>query len=263
MKPEQNGLDLEHAPGRGRLAGKVALVIGGGSIGAGWGNGKAAAVVYAREGAKVAVVDLREAAALETVDIIRAANGEAIALSGDMVSETDVARVVASVIEAWGRIDVLHNNVGGSGTGKSLANITLEDWNQTLARNLTSAMLTCRAVFPHMERSGGGSIVNISSVSSIRHLGTPTAVYSAAKGALNELKAHVSRSALIACFPAISIRHLFAATLAACPATGARASTARRSMPLRGTKSCPWAGWARAGTLLMQPCSSPATTAPT
>jgi NAD(P)-dependent dehydrogenase (short-subunit alcohol dehydrogenase family) len=192
MKPEQNGLDLEHAPGRGRLAGKVALVIGGGSIGAGWGNGKAAAVVYAREGAKVAVVDLREAAALETVDIIRAANGEAIALSGDMVSETDVARVVASVIEAWGRIDVLHNNVGGSGTGKSLANITLEDWNQTLARNLTSAMLTCRAVFPHMERSGGGSIVNISSVSSIRHLGTPTAVYSAAKGALNELTKNIA-----------------------------------------------------------------------
>ncbi len=87
---------------------------------------------------------------------------------------------------------MLHNNVGGSGTGKSLANITVEDWNQTLARNLTSAMLTCRAVVPHMERAGGGSIVNISSISSIRHLGTPTAVYSAAKGALNELTKNIA-----------------------------------------------------------------------
>ncbi len=184
--------DLEHAPGRGRLAGKVALVVGGGSIGPGWGNGKAAAVVYAREGARVAVVDWREAAAQETVGIIKAAGGEAIALSGDMTNEADVARVVAQTIGAWGRIDVLHNNVGGSGTGKSLSNITLDDWNQTLARNLTSAMLTCRAVAPHMERAGGGSIINISSVSSIRHLGTPTAVYSAAKGALNELTKNIA-----------------------------------------------------------------------
>ena len=192
MGAEHKAPDLEHAPGRGRLAGKVALVIGGGSIGPGWGNGKAAAVLYAREGAKVAVVDWREAAAQETVDIIRAAGGEAIALSGDMTNEADVARVVATRCEAFGRIDVLHNNVGGSGTGKSLANITVDDWNQTLARNLTTAMLTCRAVVPHMERAGGGSIVNISSISSIRHLGTPTAVYSAAKGALNELTKNIA-----------------------------------------------------------------------
>lgn len=184
--------DLDYAPGRGRLAGKAALVVGGGSIGPGWGNGKAAAVVYAREGARVAVVDWRETAAQETVDLIRAAGGEAVALSGDMTNEADVARVVAQTIDAFGRIDVLHNNVGGSGTGKGLSNITLDDWNQTLARNLTSAMLTCRAVAPHMERTGGGSIINISSVSSIRHLGTPTAVYSAAKGALNELTKNIA-----------------------------------------------------------------------
>jgi NAD(P)-dependent dehydrogenase (short-subunit alcohol dehydrogenase family) len=189
----QNGLpDLEHLPGRGRLAGKVALVVGGGSIGPGWGNGKAAAVVYAREGARVAVVDRREEAAQETVDIIRAAGGEAVALAGDVTNEADVARIVEQAIAAYGRIDVLHNNVGGSGTGKHLGNITLDDWNQTLARNLTSAMLTCRAVVPHMEKSGGGSIVNISSISSIRHLGVPTAVYSASKGALNELTKNIA-----------------------------------------------------------------------
>ena len=192
MGAEHKAPDLEHAPGRGRLAGKVVLVIGGGSIGPGWGNGKAAAVVYAREGARVAVVDWREPPRRKPSTSSAPPAASAIALSGDMTNEADVARVVASALEAFGRIDVLHNNVGGSGTGKSLANITVEDWNQTLARNLTSAMLTCRAVVPHMERAGGGSIVNISSISSIRHLGTPTAVYSAAKGALNELTKNIA-----------------------------------------------------------------------
>jgi NAD(P)-dependent dehydrogenase (short-subunit alcohol dehydrogenase family) len=184
--------DLEHAPGRGRLTGKTVLVIGGGSIGPGWGNGKAAAVVFGREGARVAVVDRRAEAAQETVDIIRAAGGQAISLSGDVTDEADVARIVEQAIAAFGRIDVLHNNVGGSGTGKRLNNMTLKDWNETFARNVTSAMLTSQAVVPHMEKSGGGSIINVSSVSSIRHLGTPTAVYSAAKGALNELTKNIA-----------------------------------------------------------------------
>ncbi len=184
--------DLVTIPGRQRLAGKIALVIGGGSIGPGWGNGKAAAVLYAREGAKVAVVDWRLEAAQETVDIITKAQGDAIALSGDMTLEADVARVVASTLQAFGRINILHNNVGGSGTGKHLGNMTLDDWNATLARNVTTAMLTCKAVVPHMEEQGGGSIINISSISSLRHLNTPTAVYSAAKGALNELTKNIA-----------------------------------------------------------------------
>jgi NAD(P)-dependent dehydrogenase (short-subunit alcohol dehydrogenase family) len=184
--------DLENMPGRGRLTDKNVLVIGGGSIGPGWGNGKAAAVVFGREGAWVAVVDRRAEAAQETVDIIRAAGGQAIALSGDVTDQEDVARIVEQAIAAFGRIDVLHNNVGGSGTGKRLNNMTLKDWNETFARNVTSAMLTSQAVVPHMEKSGGGSIINVSSVSSIRHLGTPTAVYSAAKGALNELTKNIA-----------------------------------------------------------------------
>jgi len=141
-------MDLQQLPGRGRLEGKIALVIGGGSIGEGWGNGKAAAFVYAREGAKVAVVDLRLEAAEETVDLIIQDRGEAVALSGDVTNENDVARIVQQTLALYGRIDILHNNVGGSGTGKHLGNITLEDWNLTIARNLTSAMLTCRAVAP-------------------------------------------------------------------------------------------------------------------
>ncbi len=184
--------DLQNLPGRERLAGKIALVIGGGSIGPGWGNGKATAVLYAREGAKVAVVDWRPEAAAETVSIISQAGGHAIALSGDMTKEADAARVIDETIKAFGRIDVLHNNVGGSGSGKHLGNITLDDWNATLARNVTAAMLTCRAVVPHMEAQGGGSIINISSISSLRHLNTPTHIYSAAKGALNELTKNIA-----------------------------------------------------------------------
>ncbi len=184
--------EMETMPGRGRLAGKIALVIGGGSIGPGWGNGKAAAVLYAREGAKVAVVDWRLDAAQETANIITKAGGAAIALSGDMTLEADVARVVEAALQAFERIDILHNNVGGSGTGKHLGNMTLDDWNATLARNVTTAMLTCKAVVPHMEAQGGGSIINISSISSLRHLNTPTAVYSAAKGALNELTKNIA-----------------------------------------------------------------------
>lgn len=185
-------MNLEHMPGRGRLNGKVALVIGGGSVGEGWGNGKAAAFVYAREGAKVAVVDVRLSAAEETVSLIKDAGGDAIALAGDMTTESDVAQVVQDTLTRFGRIDILHNNVGGSGTGKHLGNITLEDWNLTLARNLTSAMLTCRAVVPHMEAQGGGSIINISSISSLRYLNVPTTVYSTAKGALNEFTRNIS-----------------------------------------------------------------------
>ena len=183
---------LETLPGRGRLNGKVVLVAGGGSIGPGWGNGKAAAVVYAREGAKVAVTDWRTEAVQETVDIIRDNGGEAIAVTGDATSEADVARMVEETIAAYGRIDVLHNNVGGSGTGKHLGDMTLEDWNATMARNVTSAMLMCREVVPHMEKQGGGSIVNISSISSLRHLNVPTAVYAAGKGALNELTKNIA-----------------------------------------------------------------------
>lgn len=183
---------LEKAPGRNRLAGKIAIVAGGGSIGPGWGNGKAAAVLYAREGAKVAVTDWREEAAQETVEIIKAAGGKAIALTGDATSETDTNKIVAETISEFGHVDILHNNVGGSGTGKHLDNITLEDWNATLARNVTSAMLMAREVVPHMKKTGGGSIVNISSIASIRHLNVPTAVYSTGKGALNELTKNIA-----------------------------------------------------------------------
>ena len=178
--------------GRGRMTGKVVLVVGGGSVLPGWGNGKAAAVLYAVEGAHVLVADVKQAAAEETAGIIKATGGSAAAVAGDATSETDVAMFVAACVQAFGRLDVLHNNVGGSGTGRSLDDITLGDWNATMARNLTAAMLSCRAVLPVMRAQGRGAIVNVSSVSSIRHLGVPTAVYSAGKAGLNALTQNIA-----------------------------------------------------------------------
>jgi NAD(P)-dependent dehydrogenase (short-subunit alcohol dehydrogenase family) len=178
--------------GRNRLIGKVALVIGGGSIGPGWGNGKAAAVLYALEGAKVLVADTRQEAADETLGIIRAAGGTALAAVADAADEDSVGELVKTCMGNYGRIDVLHNNVGGQGTGRSLKTITVADWNATLARNLTSAMLSCRAVVPIMEAQGSGSIINISSIASLRHLNVPTAVYAAAKGGLNEFSKNIA-----------------------------------------------------------------------
>ena len=185
-------IPAELPAGRHRLAGKVALVVGGGSIGPGWGNGKAAAVLYALEGAKVLVIDLRREAADETVDIISTAGGSASATAADATDEGAVAGFVKTCMDTYGRIDVLHNNVGGQGTGRSLKTITVADWNATLARNLTSAMLSCRAVVPIMEAQGGGSIVNVSSISSLRHLNVPTAVYAAAKGGHNEFSKNIA-----------------------------------------------------------------------
>ena len=89
-------------------------------------------------------------------------------------------------------VDILHNNIGGQGTGRRLDTITVDDWNETFARNVTTAMLTCRAVVPIMEQQGGGAIVNISSIAAIRHLNVPTAVYSMTKGAMIEFTKNIA-----------------------------------------------------------------------
>ena len=176
----------------GRVAGRAALVTGAGSIGPGWGNGKAAAVLYAREGAKVLCVDRRLDAAEETRDIVASEGGTAIAWRADVTEEGEIAAMVEACIDAFGRIDILHNNVGGSGPGAALMDVALNDWNDTLARNVTGAFLAIKAAIPHMEAHGGGAIVNISSIAGLTHIGVPSTSYSAAKGALNELTKNIA-----------------------------------------------------------------------
>ena len=170
-----------------RVKGKVALVAGAGSIEPGWGNGKAAAVLYAREGAKVFAVDYRPEAAEETRAIIEAEGGVCATFAADVTSEAEVKAMVDACMDAFGRVDILHNNVGGQGPGRWVLDIERDDWDAVLARNVTSVLLTCKAVIPIMIRQGGGAIVNISSIASIRHVNVPTASYSAAKGAVNQL----------------------------------------------------------------------------
>jgi NAD(P)-dependent dehydrogenase (short-subunit alcohol dehydrogenase family) len=175
-----------------RVAGKVALVTGAGSIGPGWGNGKAAAALYGREGANVFAVDFRANAAEETRAIIEGEGGTCVTHVADVTDKDAVLAMVAACMDAFGQVDILHNNVGGQGPGRKLEDIELDDWLGTLNRNATSAFLTCQAVAPIMVEHGGGAIVNISSVASIRHLNVPTTTYSAAKGALNELTKNIA-----------------------------------------------------------------------
>ena len=167
-----------------KLAGRTALVFGAGSAGPGWGNGKAAAVLYAREGARVVAVDLNEAAAAETQAIITDEGGTAIALAGNVTRAGDIDAVIARTLAEFGRIDVLHNNVGITDMG-GLDEITEERWKRVMDINLTGVFLTCKAVVPVMLRQGGGAIINISSIAGSVINRYPYFSYYASKAGLN------------------------------------------------------------------------------
>jgi NAD(P)-dependent dehydrogenase (short-subunit alcohol dehydrogenase family) len=175
-----------------RLNGKVALVVGAGSIGPGFGNGKATAVLFAREGAKVFCADLNRAAAEETAAIIKGEGGEATAHQADATSAADVAEMVDTCRNAYGRIDVLDNVVGIAEVG-GVVDLPEEQWDRVLAVNLKSAFLTMKHVIPLMEGQGGGSIINISSIAGLRYTGVPYASYYATKAAL----AHLTRTTAV------------------------------------------------------------------
>lgn len=167
-----------------RMKNKVVLVFGAGSVGPGFGNGKAAAVAYAREGGSVVCVDVDLEAAKNTVDVIESEGGSGLALAADVTRSSDISAVVEATMERFGRIDVLHNNVGINLPGGA-AEATEESWRKVMDVNLTSAFLTCKAVLPIMEKQGGGAIINISSLASIRWTGYPYVSYYASKAALN------------------------------------------------------------------------------
>jgi NAD(P)-dependent dehydrogenase (short-subunit alcohol dehydrogenase family) len=169
-----------------RLKGKIALVVGAGSIGPGWGNGKATAVAFAREGAKIFCADINLAAAEETGQIVRSEGGEAVAHRADVSKAADVEAMVEACVSAYGRIDVLDNNVGIAELG-GVVEVSETEWDWVFAVNLKSAYLAMKHTIPFMLRQGGGSIINISSIASIRYTGVPYATYYASKAALNQL----------------------------------------------------------------------------
>lgn len=164
----------------GRLDGKVALVVGAGSVGPGWGNGRAVTTVFAGEGATVMAADLSEEALAPTLLLAAKDGGVAVGASCDVTDQASVDALVARCLEELGRIDVLVNVVGGSRPGGA-AELTPDEWQRQLELNLGSVYRSCHAVLPHLVAQGGGAIVNIASTSGLRWTGSPQVGYAAAK----------------------------------------------------------------------------------
>jgi len=171
-----------HTPcaSRGRLAGKVALVTGAGSVGPGWGNGRAIAVRFAEEGARVFGVDHDPTRLTETARLIAEQGGIFVGGSCDVTSSSSIADTVARCMAQYGRIDLLVNNVGGSAKGGPVE-MSEEVWDAQIDQNLKSVFLTCKHVLPHMLEQGGGAIVNVSSTSGLRWTGAAQIAYAATK----------------------------------------------------------------------------------
>ena len=165
----------------GRLQDKIALVTGAGSIGPGWGNGKATSVLFAREGASIFAADRDLGAADETRRLVEEEGGICRSCQADVADSSSVAAMVAACLQAFGRIDVLVNNVGIARTG-GIVTTTEADWDRVTDVNLKSVYLVCREVVPQMERAGRGAIVNIASIAAHRWTGIPYASYTASKG---------------------------------------------------------------------------------
>jgi len=169
-----------------RLKDKVAIVTGAGSVGPGWGNGKATSVLFAREGAKVFAVDINRNAVEETQGIIQEEGGVCEVYTADVTKTDQVQALVGKCVELFGRIDILHNNVGIVEVG-GCVETSEESWDRVQVVNLKSQFLTCKYVLPHMEKRGGGAIVNVSSIAGIRYTGVPYVGYSTTKAAILQL----------------------------------------------------------------------------
>jgi len=163
------------------LAGKVAIVTGGGAVGTGIGNGRAAAILLARAGTRVIVVDKALDLAEKTVAMIKEDGGEAVALEADLTHDEDCAAMVKTALDRFGRLDFLDNNVGIGSRG-SVVDETQENWRRVMQVNVETMFLASKHAIPAMIRGGGGAIVNVSSISALRPRGLT--VYSASKGAV-------------------------------------------------------------------------------
>lgn len=186
----------DHRSGGRRLDGKVAIVVGAGqSPGTGQddetiGNGRAAAILFARHGASVLVVDRDDESAAETVKLIEAEGGTAVSLKADITDEADAATIPAACTATFGTIDILHNNVGiGTGDG-GVTSLDRDTWANIFEVNVTGMFLTCKHVIPVMREGGGGSVVNISSTAAIAS--APIAAYKSSKAAVNGLTQHLA-----------------------------------------------------------------------
>ena len=169
---------------KGRLQDKIAIVVGAGQTpGETIGNGRATAILFAREGARVVAVDRRLDSAKETVSLIEGEGGYATAFEADATHEPDCAALVRACVDAHGRVDVLHNNVGIGGGDAGPAHVKEEAWDRILAVNLKSVVLPCKHVLPVMREQRSGAIINISSVAAV--CSTGIVAYKTSKAGVN------------------------------------------------------------------------------
>jgi len=170
----------------GRLQNRIAIVTGAGSVGPGWGNGRATCVRFAEEGAKIFAIDRDPDKTAETVERVTAVGGEIVTYQCDVTSNESVAAMVKACVDRFGRIDVLVNNVGGSARGGPV-DMPEEVWDAQVDYNLKSVFLTCKHVLPIMERQKSGAIVNVASTSGIRFTGAFQVGYAATKAGVIQL----------------------------------------------------------------------------
>jgi len=170
----------------GRLQNRIAIVTGAGSVGPGWGNGRATCVRFAEEGAKIFAIDRDPDKTAETVERVLAVGGEIVTYQCDVTSNESVAAMVKACVDRFGRIDVLVNNVGGSAHGGPV-DMPEEVWDAQVDYNLKSVFLTCKHVLPIMERQKSGAIVNVASTSGIRFTGAFQVGYAATKAGVIQL----------------------------------------------------------------------------
>ncbi len=175
----------------GRVEGRVAIVTGAGSVTKGIGNGRAAATLYAREGARVLLVDKDPQAARETEALIVAEGGTCATVQADVSQVEECRRVVDTCVRAYGRIDILHNNVGIEIPG-GLAETTVHSWETTMAVNLKSVFLMCKYAIAHMERQRRGAVINISSINAIRTLPALSLPYGVSKAGIIALTREIA-----------------------------------------------------------------------
>lgn len=161
----------------------MAIVTGAGTRGEAIGNGKACAILYAREGARVVAVDIDMGLAEATADLISREGGECTAFKADVSRSTDCQAMVEACIARFGRLDVLHNNVGITNSGGPVE-YGEDQWDRMMSVNAKSMFLTAKHALPHMERQRSGSIVNIGSINGVRAIPFPKFAYAASKGAM-------------------------------------------------------------------------------
>lgn len=191
---------------KGRLHGKVAIIVGAGQQpGDTIGNGRATAERFAQEGATLLLVDINEAWAQDTYQAVQPYGGQASIFLADITREEDCQAIAQTCMARYGRIDILHNNVGQSRGDKKTVDLDVAVWDTIMAMNLKGMFMTCKHVLPHMIAQKSGAIINISSTSSLA--ARPTLTYKTSKGAVNTMTQHIAmENAPMACVPTPSCR---------------------------------------------------------